>query len=71
MDGEPLEDVLLELGRLTWAAMALEEVVYSVCRIVKPRHGPYDDHPIGARVDEAVKDLAGYDDEALQTRARG
>lgn len=70
MDGDPDGDVQLELGRMTWAAMALEEVVYSVCRAVKPRHGPYDDHPIGARIDEAVKDLDAYHDAALQERTR-
>ena len=61
---------MLELGRMTWAAMALEEAVYGVCRVVKPRHGPYDDHPIGARIDEAVTDLDAYDDAALQERTR-
>jgi hypothetical protein len=69
VDGDPDDDVLLELGRLTWAAMTLEEVVYSVCRLVKPRHGPYDDHPIGARVDEAIKDLHDLDPD-LQDRTR-
>ena len=70
VDGDPDDDVMLELGRMTWAAMALEEAVYGVCRVVKPRHGPYDDHPIGARIDEAVMDLDAYDDAALQERTR-
>jgi hypothetical protein len=61
VDGDPDDGVLLELGRLTWAAMALEEVVYTVCRVVKPRHGPYDDHPIGARVAEGLRDLHDLD----------
>src|SRR2546421_4229020 len=52
-DPHPADDVLLELGRLVWAAMRLEEVVYTVCRSIQPRHGPSDDHPIGARIDEA------------------
>jgi hypothetical protein len=46
---KPSDEVLLELGRLVWAAIDLEGVVYSVCRSVKPRHSWYDDHPINDR----------------------
>jgi hypothetical protein len=49
--------VLLELGRLIWAAINLEDVVYPVCRAVRPRHGPFDDFPISSRIDEALNDL--------------
>jgi hypothetical protein len=33
----PPEEVLLELGRLAWAAISLEDVVYSVCDVIEPR----------------------------------
>jgi hypothetical protein len=52
------EAVLAEVGRISLSAIALEDVTYSVCRAVKPRHGPADDFPIGARIDEALEDLA-------------
>lgn len=52
------DDVLLELGRLVWAAIELENVVYYVCRSIKPRHEYDSDVPIGRRIDEALSDLA-------------
>lgn len=55
---ELAEAVLAEVGRIALSAIALEDVAYSVCRSVKPRHGPFDDFPIGARIDEALGDLA-------------
>ena len=65
----PSDAVLLELGRLLWAAMSLEEVVYTVCRSIQPRHGPSDDHPIGARIDEAGRDLRKRPDDELRATA--
>jgi hypothetical protein len=55
---ELAEPVLAEVGRIALSATALEDVAYTVCRSVKPRHGPFDDFPIGARIDEALDDLA-------------
>lgn len=55
---ELAEAVLAEVGRIALSAIALEDVAYSVCRSVKPRHGPFDEFPIGARTDEALGDLA-------------
>jgi hypothetical protein len=67
---ELAEVVLAEVGRLALSAIALEDVAYSVCRSVKPRHGPFDDFPIGARIDEALDDLARECPEGLhRTRA--
>lgn len=51
-------DVLAEIGRIALSAIELEDVVYSVCRSIKPRHGPFDDWPIGKRIAEALEDLA-------------
>jgi hypothetical protein len=69
VDDEPGDDVLLELGRVVWAALQLEDVVYAVCRSVRPRHGPSDDHPIGSRIDEALRDLAQRPDNELRVDA--
>lgn len=57
------------LGRLVWAAIELEDVVYRLCRSVRPRHGPYDDHPIGARIAEARRDLEERPDDRLRQQA--
>ena len=55
---EPLpDDILLELGRLVWAAINLEDVTYPLCRSVQPRFGPFDDVFISRRIDQARKDL--------------
>jgi hypothetical protein len=51
------DDVLIELGRLTIAAVCLEDAVYGVCRSIRPRHGPSDDWPISSRINEASEDL--------------
>jgi hypothetical protein len=56
-DDRPDEATLLELGRLTWAAIVLEDVVYGVCRAINNRYGPFDEPPIGTRVGEALLDL--------------
>ena len=58
----PSDEVLLELGRLVWAAINLEDVVFAVCRAVNPRGGPYDDTPIGTRIRQARNDLEARPD---------
>lgn len=63
------DDVLIELGRLTLAALDLEDAIYAVCRFIKPRHGPLDTHPIGPRIDEARADLATCPAEPMRDRA--
>ena len=55
---ELTEPVLAEVGRIALSAIALEDAAYTVCRFVKPRHGPSDDVPIGARIKEVLDDLA-------------
>ena len=64
----PSEDVLLELGRLTWAAINLEDVVYTVCQCIKPT-GDYLDTPAGARIKQAREELHAQTDEALRSKA--
>ena len=69
---ELAEPVLAEFGRIALSAIALEDVAYAICRSVKPRHGPFDDFPIGARIDEALDDLARECPEGPdRTRAEG
>jgi hypothetical protein len=64
----PSDDVLLELGRLVWAAINLEDAVYAVCRSVKPRTGPFDYAPIGSRIKDALGDLDLRDDVEVCSR---
>lgn len=52
------EEVFTELGRMTLAAVRLEDTVYSLCRFIRPRHGPWDDCPISTHIGEALNDLA-------------
>lgn len=65
-DGLLPDEVLLELGRLVWAAINLEDVVYTVCRSVEPRHGPFDDTFVSQRIDEALEDLRTRPDDQLR-----
>ena len=66
---DPPDEVLLELGRLVWAAINLEGIVYLVCRSLQPRGGPYDKSNIGPRIDKARDDLLARPDDELRARA--
>jgi len=66
---QPNEAALLELGGLVWAAINLEDAVFAVCRSVKPRGGPYDETPIGTRINEARRDLEARSDATLRLDA--
>jgi hypothetical protein len=63
------DEVLLELGRLIWAVINLEDVVYEVCWGIEPRGGPFDDIPIGKRIDMARNDLKSRPVDALRAKA--
>jgi hypothetical protein len=65
-DEVPVE-VLLELGRLAWAAIELERLVYDVCRFLHPME-VYDDTPIGPRVDATRRNLSVLADVDLRTQ---
>ena len=54
---------------MVWAALNLEDVTYTVCRAVQPRHGPSDDTPIGTRIDEALTDLKVRPDDGTRAEA--
>jgi hypothetical protein len=64
----PPDEVLLELGRLAWASITLEQLAYTVCRSIK-RIETFNDTPIGTRIEGARKDLATYSDQTLRLRA--
>jgi len=64
----PSDEVLLELGRLTWAAINLEDVVYTVCQCIRP-NGDYRDTPAVARIKQAREALTTQPDEKLRARA--
>lgn len=61
----PREDVLLELGRLTWEAIGLESEVYFVCQALKPSSSPTG-KPVSARVKEARMALRQIADDAVR-----
>jgi hypothetical protein len=64
----PSEDALLELGRVAWAAINLEDRVYWVCRILdRPPHALGGDPPISSRIAQVqAKLLTEPDDPAKQ-----
>jgi hypothetical protein len=70
VDDEQLTDeVLRELGHLVWAAILLEDVIYPVCRSIRPRGGAHDDIPIGQRIHFARQDLKARPRDDLRVRA--
>ena len=79
-DLDPPSDVLLELGRLVWAAINLEGDVYAVCRSIRPRdpekrrkgrpgREAFDDLPIGTVISHAFEDLGTWPPSDLRSRA--
>jgi hypothetical protein len=65
----PPVDVLLELGRLVWAGINLEDAAYAICRSIKPRHGAFDDIGIGKRINESIGDLGDRPADELRSAA--
>ena len=57
-DGDPPEEVLLELGRLAWAAINLEDIVYAVCGLIRP---PFSTGPVGSLIADVRKHVAATD----------
>ena len=64
----PSDVVFVELGKLAWAAINLEDVVYSVCHVITPTD-TYHDIPIGRRITDAVDALSAQPDTALRSKA--
>jgi hypothetical protein len=68
-DDGPSDEVLLELGRLVWAAMNLEDVVFPTCRSVRPLLGPFEPLQAGPRIKKALEDLQERPSGELRDRA--
>ena len=64
----PTDAVFVELGKLVWAAVNLEDVVYTVCHCIAPT-GDYRDTPIGTRIRTARQALTAQPDHELRERA--
>jgi hypothetical protein len=64
----PSDEVLLELGKLAWAATNLEDAVYIVCQCIDPVDNNRD-VPVGIRIKQARESLQAQPDEALRARA--
>ncbi len=59
-------DVLTELGRVTWAAIKLEDYIEGICSTIDP-HNPRDDRrQIGAKIKDAKRVLANWTEPAIQ-----
>jgi len=65
---DPDDDVLLELGRMTYRTMSLEPIAHAVCRAVKKYDGKKEGGPIGPRIKRALTDAEDLSDEDLRTR---
>jgi len=68
------DTVLIELGRLTWSAIHLEDLTDSLCHFVVHRDPREDRRPIGSKITEALRELrdrqSAQDIEAWLVRAR-
>ena len=65
----PPDDVLIELGRLTWSATNLEGDVHLICRCIGAAHGPWDDCPVSTHAQHGLDVLIAHPDSELRTRA--
>ena len=53
-------DVLTELGRVTWAAIKLEDYTESVCSFIQPANPRTDRRLVGEKIKDAKRVLAGW-----------
>jgi hypothetical protein len=66
---EPDDAVLLELGRLTWAAINLEDIIPEVRRAIGPVPAPLIRAPAAEWVKDALRVLAGWPKSEIQQTA--
>lgn|SRR5215813_6751811 len=52
-------DVLTELGRVTWAAIKLEDYAESMCSFIEPANPRTDRRQVGQKIKDAQKVLTG------------
>ena len=59
LDDLPI-DVLTELGRVTWAAIKLEDYTEDVCSNIEPSNPREDRRQVGQKIKDAKKVLRGW-----------
>src|SRR3954452_2461735 len=66
---EPEDDVLAELGRVTWRAILLEGLVDNMCTFIRAANPREDRRSIGQKVKHARKLLSGWPQSAARDDA--
>jgi hypothetical protein len=66
---EPDDAVLLELGRLTWAVINLEDVIPEIRRAIGPAPGRLARAPISAWIKDALNVLNGWPESEVRETA--
>ena len=66
---EPDDAVLLELGRLTWAAINLEDVVPTIRRALGPAPKRLAREPVSVWIKDALKVLSGWPESEVRRTA--
>ena len=56
------DDVLVELGKLTWAAIRLEDLADSLCNAVRHANPREDRRGIGQKIKDARRDLKTWEE---------
>jgi hypothetical protein len=62
-------DVLTELGRVTWAAIKLEDYTESVCSFIDPSNPRTDKRSISKKIKDAKQVLADWPDSSARDDA--
>jgi hypothetical protein len=66
---EPEDAVLLELGRMTWAAINLEDVIPTMRRAIGPEPDGLSRAPVSARIKDALNCLARWPESVTREAA--
>ena len=62
-------DVLTELGRVTWAAIKLEDYAKSICSFIQPSNPREDRRQISQKLKDATDVLKGWPDSSPRDQA--
>lgn len=68
LDDDLPHGVFTELGRVTWAAILLEDYAEGLCSIIQPANPRTDGRPVGQKIREAHRVLADWP-ASSQTRS--
>jgi hypothetical protein len=66
-----LVEVLTELGRVTWAAIKLEDYTESLCSTIDPANPRTDRRQVSTKIKDAKKVLNGWPTSAARDRGAG